>query len=430
MSEHKKALNDGLVLLSGSAFAKGMEIIKGIIVVKLLSVSDFGIYSYLKQLVAWSKHADIGLSAVVEREFNFFIANRPVKAFLRKKIGFSYEVVFSVLATLFFLVFAVYGQALVDFYLVVPCCLAFFSIRIWRVQTINLRVMKNFVLLTKVNVISSFCLLFLTVSLGSWSGLVGVVWALALSSLISNILMLFRSRFSFEFHRKLTHVPHFFWNGIKLGALGGIYGGCLFLERYIPLALHGPVILGFLSFGWFFVGLYHYLASDVARAFSPRVRKLLAGNVNYADVVRYIHAPTFVLTALALVGVFISENLLLPVVSFAFPNYLDGVEVIHHIFILVVPISIGVFSGYLLTAKGVGLFYIPHASYLANFAILMFLFHVEFFSGLDDFINLLLMLSFIQNAIFLNLVSLRLGGRILAAGNTVFAGVGTMVSLG
>lgn len=369
MSQIKKDIRS---LLVSSAITKPLDLLKGFFVIKFLTPEMYGFLNIINQISSFAKYGDIGFTSVVEREYNYEIQKNKDKAQKVKNIAYSAEIILSIiLFVLIFIVAFLYKDNFIVFIGIISSAFILLFTKIMRLYKTNLRIEKNFKSFAKFN---TFQGIIFNLSIIALIPFIGIYAPLIIGVVVNSfVLYIFYKKvnLNFKFIIEKKELLRQLKIGIALGGLTFLYGSSIFIERYLIATNFGLKEVGYFAFSMFIIMFMQHFIYDMVRPYIPRVKEEIAKG-NYGILKKYSLYPTIKLV-IGIIFLVIFLEWLIPILVFKFfSQYIEALGIIQITLLLLIPISISAFSGYLLYSPGIDRIQEAYISYIIYIGIILF----------------------------------------------------------
>jgi len=394
MSQIKKDIKS---LLKSSIVVKPLEVIKGLLIIKFLTPEMYGLLNIINQISSFAKYGDLGFISVVEREYNYEAQRDKDKAEYIKNVAYSAEFIIAIfLSVLIFIASFFYIENQIVFVGVISAAFMLLISKFIKIFNIHLRVNKEFDRFAKFNTLNGLLVSISIIASISYVGIYAPLIIGVISSAIVLIIMYKKINLNLTFLLEKTEILRQLRVGIVLGGLTLVYGLGIYLERFIIIDKFGLEGVGYFAFSMFFVMFFQYFIYDFIRPYMPVVREELSkGNF---DVLRTsVSYPALKLTAFVVVVVLILQMLVPLIINTLFVQYVPAIELFKITILLLIPISLSAFSGYLLYSQGIEkthYAYASHLIYIIGISLSLFLIDIE---SLTDIVKVFFMFSLLKN---------------------------------
>jgi len=334
MSRKKEIVKQASIYTIASYVAQVFDVFNGILVRRFLGPANMGIWSLLQVVLNYAKHSAVGVTTATARDVPYYREKGDFeKADRIKNVVFSFTVLTACVTAAGIVIYALakrgsYGQSF--FYGLLAVAPLIILQRLYHLRVVLLRALKDFVFVSKLNVVSSVLSVLFTITLTWKFKLYGLFLGLILNYLGLILWIRIRSGQQFAFELNFKELSPIFSLGLAMLLYDVLTTILLSVDRIMIAKFMGLEALGIYSIALMAGNFLYGLPNMLSVVLFPHLQEMYAKRDDHRDLAKFITQPTLVLAYLfpcVIALVWFAAAWIFPILL---PDYSSGIPALRY----------------------------------------------------------------------------------------------------
>lgn len=303
--------------------------IKGFFVRAILGPTIYGLFTTLQIIINYATYSHLGLLFAVEREIPYFISKKEFEKVENiKNTSFTFIQSFLLLGIIivFLLTFILVKKASLFIQGFRIVLLIAFTQQLYIYYVTLLRSEKKFNIVSKATIIFAVFSTLLSILLGLKYKLIGVLWALVISYLITLIYINVKKKYKIKFNMDKNLLRELFKIGFALLIIGFAYITLINIDKIVIIIFLGKRSLGYYSIAFMVSTLIMHFPNAIAVIMFPNFLGKYGEHDNIQDLKQYMVQPTLIFAYLMPILIGWIYIVIEPLIKLTLNEYIPGIE--------------------------------------------------------------------------------------------------------